>query len=98
MPDLLPDRATPPARATVPGAHLGLRWRALTPDDADRVHGLVERSEAVDRPVLRTSRARVEDILARPDTGMKADSLGGLDSSGERSEEHTSELQSRGHL
>ncbi len=83
MPDLLPDRATPPAQATVPGAHLGLRWRALTPDDADRVHGLVERSEVVDRPVLRTSRARVEDILARPDTGMKADSLGGLDSSGE---------------
>ncbi|WP_324650929.1 GNAT family N-acetyltransferase [Georgenia sp. H159] len=83
MPDLLPDRAAPPAEATIPGAHLGLTWRPLTPDDSDAAMALVERCETVDQPVLRTSRARVEEILARPSTGMKADSLGGFDTGNE---------------
>lgn len=83
MPDTLPERAAPPAQATVPGPHLGLTWRALTGDDADQVQALIERCEAVDKPVLRTPRARVEEILARPATGMKADSLGGVDGAGE---------------
>ncbi|WP_413449853.1 GNAT family N-acetyltransferase [Georgenia phoenicis] len=83
MPDLLPDRAAAPAHATVPGPHLGLTWRPLTTEDVDLVHALIARCEAVDEPVLRTSRAQVEEILGRPATGMKADSLGGLDSAGE---------------
>lgn len=83
MPDLLPDRAAPPSEATIPGAHLGLTWRPLTPDDAESVLALVERCEAVDQPVLRTSREQVKEILARPASGAKADSLGGLDAAGE---------------
>src|SRR5690554_3656012 len=83
MPDTLPDRAAPPAHAAVPAPHLGLTWRALTTDDVDHVHALIGRCEAVDQPVLRTARAQVEDVLGRPATGMKADSLGGFDSSGE---------------
>ncbi len=83
MPELLPDRAAPPVTATLPGAHLGLDWRPLTSDDAERTMGLIERCEAVDEPVLRTSRARVEEILLRPTTGMQADSLGGFDRAGE---------------
>jgi len=83
MPELLPDRAAPPAVATIPGDHLGLVWRALTAEDADQVYALVERCEDVDQPTMRTGRARVVEILARPSTGMKADSLGGFDANGE---------------
>lgn len=83
MPEPLAHRAAPPAEATVPGDHLGLVWRPLTTDDADQAFALLERCEAVDQPTMRTGRSRVEEILARPATGMKADSLGGFDSGGE---------------
>ena len=83
MPESLHDRAAPPARATVPGPHLGLSWRALTPADLDQTAALSERCEAVDQPVLRTTRDQLADILKRPGTGMNADSLGGFDGAGQ---------------
>lgn len=83
MPELLPDRAAPPTEAPLPGPHLGLTWRPLTPEDADRVWALVQRCEDVDQPVLRTDRSRVEEVLGRPAAGITADSLGGLDTAGE---------------
>ncbi len=82
MSDQLPQRAAPPAEATVPGRHLGLTWRPLAPADLDDLQALSERCEEVDRPLTRMSRARLEEMLARPATGMKADSLGGFDSAG----------------
>lgn len=83
MPDSLQDRAAPPARATVPGPHLGLSWRALTHADLDQAVALIHRCEEVDQPVLRTTRQQLADVLQRPARGMKADSLGGFDGSGQ---------------
>ena len=83
MPESLHDRAAPPTRAAVPGPHLGLSWRALTPADLDEAAALSERCEAVDRPILRTTRTQLADILGRPGTGMKSDSLGGFDGAGQ---------------
>ena len=83
MPDSRAARALPPAVATVPGSHLGLAWRPLTPEDAEAVHGLVVRCEAVDEPNFRTSPADVAQSLDRPQTEGTADSLGGFDGSGE---------------
>ncbi len=82
MPDSLHDRAAPPARAAVPGPHLGLGWRALTPADLDQTAAMVQRCEEVDTPVLRTTRRQLDDLLRRPATGMQADSLGGFDGAG----------------
>ncbi|HLV05925.1 GNAT family N-acetyltransferase [uncultured Georgenia sp.] len=82
MSDMLPSRAAPPAEATVPGPHLGLTWRTLTPADLDDLHALVQRCEEVDQPLSRTRRTQLEEMLARPATGMKADSLGGFDAAG----------------
>lgn len=82
MPDSLADRAAAPAVAALPGAHLGLSWRPLGPDDLDAAYRLVERCEDVDQPIERTTRARTELIVGRRD-GVTSDNLGGIDSAGE---------------
>ena len=82
MPVLLADRAAAPAAATLPGAHLGLSWRPLGPEDVDAAHRLAERCEDVDQPMERTTRARVELLIGRRD-GVTSDNLGGVDSAGE---------------
>ncbi|MFC4555888.1 GNAT family N-acetyltransferase [Georgenia faecalis] len=83
MPSPLADRAAAPDHVELPAAHLGLTWRPLEPGDADAVLALARRCEAVDTPILRVDAGDVESVLARPERGIVADSLGGFDSAGE---------------
>lgn len=75
-------RAAPPERAQRPGSHLGLTWRSLDVDDADAVHALLIRCEAIDAPVHRTERGGVVQRLEQGEESTLADSLGGFDARG----------------
>jgi ribosomal protein S18 acetylase RimI-like enzyme len=77
----LSERLRAPEVAEVPAAHLGLRWRRLTPDDVAAVLDLEDRCAEVDHPVSLLCPSTVTGALA--DTGMPGDSLGGFSAGGE---------------
>jgi mycothiol synthase len=79
----LADRAAAPETVEVPAPHLGLTWRRLAEEDAAAVLALTRRCEAVDRPLAPLDTDEVERSLARPASGVVADSLGGFDGAGE---------------
>ncbi|UNX53392.1 GNAT family N-acetyltransferase [Georgenia sp. TF02-10] len=74
-------RLRAPEVAEPPAAHLGLRWRALTPADAPAVLELEARCAAVDHPVTQLNPAKVSAVL-RPGAALVTDSLGGFSSAG----------------
>ncbi|MEE6274365.1 GNAT family N-acetyltransferase [Georgenia sp. MJ206] len=83
MPSSLADRAAPPEHVDLPGTHLGLTWRPLTTQDAEEALALVRRGEAVDDPIHPMAAEELADMLARPEHGIEADSLGGFDGDGQ---------------
>jgi mycothiol synthase len=72
----------PRASVPLPSSDLGLRWRALEPDDSDALHGLVSAIEAVDQPPYRTALAEVADQFVGDWKEPARDTLVGIDEAG----------------
>ena len=60
----LADRVCPPAQASYPGPHLGLRWRSILPQDGPAVYRLILEIEDHDHAIHRTSLRAVAAMIA----------------------------------
>ena len=83
--DALPEgeaTAAGPLRSLLPD-DLGLTWRPLHAQDTDALFALVAAIEAHERPPYRTSLAEVEEIVVGDWKDLAADTIVGVDASGE---------------
>ena len=62
---------------------LGLTWRPLRPEDTDALFALIAAIEAFDRPPYRTSPVEVDDIVDGDWKDLTADTVVGVDGTGE---------------
>ncbi|SDD02977.1 Acetyltransferase (GNAT) family protein [Sanguibacter gelidistatuariae] len=69
-------------QAELPG-DLGLTWRPLTPQDADALFALIGAIETFDAPPYRTSPGEVAEMLEGDWKDLDADTVAGIDATGE---------------
>jgi GNAT superfamily N-acetyltransferase len=81
--DGLAVRADAPAVLELPPAHLDLRWRPMTLEDAPALHGLLAAIEDADGSRSRTSPAEVVESLQGEWKDLATDTLVGVDADGE---------------
>jgi len=78
----LVDRVRPPARLPALPTDLGLRWRALVPDDLDALLVLVNRTEEADGLPYRHAREELAELFDGDWKDPERDSLAGVDADG----------------
>ncbi|GIG39536.1 GNAT family N-acetyltransferase [Cellulomonas phragmiteti] len=75
-------RAAPPSHVPLPGADLGLTWRAASLDDAAAIAALKVRSQEADGLPYRSSDAEVSEELTSEWRDLRLDTLAGFDADG----------------